>query len=316
MPCSLVAVDPATPSVMFAGNGDAIARTADAGEHWTAVTLPGGVRATSVAVAGRGGETVYAWGVAGSNGGLTPGGPGGGIFKSGDGGVTWRKIANYEPYGTGYVGVAASEPSTVYVGTDGGLFLTTNGGGRWKKLTVGLPSVYGQPPTVDAVAVSPTNPSVAFVDAMILTGMSSKAVGWMNSDPLETIFRTTDGGKSWQPSLAREFGADNGIVFAPHSARTAYALVLRANRTRTNSTGGELYVTHDGGKSWHGFAGRVPGPCTYPGANPCGDSHAIQTLMVDPSESKVLYGETSGGRFARSRDGGRTWAFMPMPPGK
>ncbi len=317
LPDGVVAIDPAKPSVMFAENGDAIARTADAGAHWAKVDLPGGARAKSVLFAGEGGRTVYAWGgVPGGNGGFKLEGPPGEMFRSDDGGVTWRKVANPDPYGTGYVGVAASRPRTVYVGTDSGLFLTTDGGGSWTGRTNGLPSLYGQPPTIDAVAVSPTDSSLAFADAMQKTGMSGHAVGWMNSDPLETIFRTTDGGKSWQPALTGEFGADNGIVFAPHSARTAYALVLRANRARTNSTPGELYVTHDGGTSWHALPGRVPGPCRYPGADPCGDSHAITTLMVDPLHENVLYGETGGGRFARSVNGGRSWTFMPMPPSK
>jgi len=312
VPWSLLAIDPVKPALMFAGNGDAIARTVDAGAHWTAIHLPGGARATSVVFAGEGRGTVYAWGVAGGFGGITLGGPPGGMFVSHDRGVTWRKIAGYQPYGTGYVGVAESKPSTLYVGTDGGLFLTTDGGGSWRGLTKGLPFAFGQPPPIDAVAVSPTNPSLAFADAG-QGEMSSHAVGWMNSDPLETIFRTTDGGETWHPSLTGEFGADNGIVFAPNSDRTAYALVLRANHARTNSIPGELYITNDGGKSWHGFPGRVPGPCTYPGADPCGDSHVITSLLVDPSNPSVLYGETDGGRLARSVNGGRTWAFTPMP---
>lgn len=313
LPCSILAVDPHSPRVMFAGNGDAIARSTDAGGEWKMITLPGGARATSVIVAGESGQLVYAWGEAGFDFGV-PGGPPGGMFVSHDGGVTWEKVARYVPYETSYVGVAPSAPGTAYVGTDSGLFLTTTAGGRWTELSHGLPNSQGQPPTIDAAAVSPRNPSLALVDSVTGASMSSTAPGWMNSDPLNTIFRTTDGGRSWEPSLTHEFGADNGIVFAPGSEGTAYALALRANRSRTNFIGGELYVTHNGGESWRGFPGRVSGPCTYPGVNPCGDSHSIQTLMVDPADQLALYGETEGGRFAKSLDGGRTWGFMPMPP--
>jgi photosystem II stability/assembly factor-like uncharacterized protein len=133
---------------MFATNGDQLARTNDAGSHWTTLKLPGSARATGVAIAPSDGRIIYAWGFYGAHGGLTPGPPPGGLFRSSDAGVTWKRIATYEPNA---VAIAPSAPGTLLVTTEGGLYETTDGGRDWQALQKDLPHPYGNPDYYDAL---------------------------------------------------------------------------------------------------------------------------------------------------------------------
>jgi photosystem II stability/assembly factor-like uncharacterized protein len=162
IPCGLLAIDRKTPTTMFAGNGDEIARSVDAGSHWSMIKLPHSSRATSVAIQPSDSRHVFAWGVGGAHGGLTPGPPPGGMFASKDGGLTWQKIADYEAYEDHDVALAAPAPATLYIATPAGLFQTADGGDSWRELTRGLPHPNHGPDDYDFVTAAPTTAAVAF----------------------------------------------------------------------------------------------------------------------------------------------------------
>lgn len=306
VPCTLAALDPRRPQLMFATNGDELARSVDAGSHWTALKLPRSARATGATVQGRDDRIVYAWGFGGGHGGLSPGPPPGGIFRSDDAGITWKKIASYEPDA---LAVAATASGMLIVATENGLYRTTDAGAHWQTLSHGLPHPYASgEDNYNLAAIAPASAKIAFA-----SGSSERQ---MNRGPYwgqftSIVFRTTDGGSSWTPSLRL---LDTGqITFAPGSSSVAYVLGDQANGTYTDTTRFHLFRTDDGGKRWQQLVGAVPGGSVRLVHGARLDSNQIVTLMVDPTRSRILYGQTIGGRFARSLDSGRTWAFLSTP---
>jgi hypothetical protein len=197
---------------MFATNGDELDRSADAGGHWTALTLPGSARATGVAVQPGGDRIVYAWGFGGGHGGLTPGPPPGGIFRSADSGITWKKIASYEPDA---VVTAATAPGTLIVAAETGLYRSTDAGAHWQTLGHGLPHPYGHQDNYNLAAISPASAKIAFA-----SGSSERQMnrGHYWGQFTFIVFRTTNGGRSWTPSL--RLLDTSQIAFAPEAHRS------------------------------------------------------------------------------------------------
>jgi photosystem II stability/assembly factor-like uncharacterized protein len=298
VPCDLIGVDPQRPHIMFAANGDQLARSTDAGAHWTTLKLPGSARATNVAFAPSADRIVYAWGFAGGHGGLTAGPPPGGLFRSGDFGATWKKIGDWEP---NEVAVSASAPGTLLVTTEYGLYQTTDDGAHWREARYGLPHTYHHPDYYDVVAISSAAVSHAFVD-----GQSDRQMGSGQYDGVFTfiIFRTTDDAVRWTPSLRLIDATD--IVFAPGSSTIAYVAGDQSNATHTAATRFHLFRTTDDGEHWKAYTGR-PAPA---GGH---ESGAVTSLLVDPVDSNVLYGNTSNGQLARSLNGGQSWTLLPPP---
>ncbi|MGH9624003.1 MAG: WD40/YVTN/BNR-like repeat-containing protein, partial [Bryobacteraceae bacterium] len=122
----------------------------------------------------------------------------GGVFKSTDGGITWKAIFQKEPVASiGSIALAPSNPNLVWVGTgeskprndviDGaGVYFSPDAGHSWKFM--GLRDA-GQ---ISRVMVSPQNPKVVFVAALGNVWKPNAERG---------VFRTDDGGKTWQKVL-------------------------------------------------------------------------------------------------------------------
>src|SRR5436305_2123202 len=117
----------------------------------------------------------------------------GGVWKSADGGLTWKPVFDDQPTSSvGSIAVAASDPNVVYVGTGEanirgnvvpgvGIFKSTDAGKTWKH-------VWKQAGQIGTMAVHPKNPDVAFAAVL------GHAFG-PNSE--RGLYRTTDGGKTW-----------------------------------------------------------------------------------------------------------------------
>ena len=306
VPCALAALDPQRPQLMFATNGDELARSVDAGGHWTTLKLPGSARATGVAVQPGDDGIVYAWGFGGGHGGLTPGPPPGGIFRSDDAGVTWKKIGSYEPDA---VAPAASASGMLLVAAETGLYVSTDAGAHWQTLGRGLPHPYANgEDNYNLAAIAPASANIAFASGSSQRQMNR---GHYSGQFTFIVFRTTDGGSSWTPSL--RLLDTSQIAFAPGSSSVAYVLGDQANGTYTDTTKFHLFRTDDSGRHWQKFTGEVPGQSTSVATVSRSNPNQLATLKADPVTPRILYGQTVGGRFARSLDGGRTWTFLPAP---
>jgi photosystem II stability/assembly factor-like uncharacterized protein len=231
------------------------------------------------------------------------GATGGGLWKSTDGGVTWQPVTDKQitSSSVGAVAVAPSNPDVVYIGTGeseirgniapgDGVYKSTDGGKTWTH--VGLRDAQN----ISKIRVHPTNPDIAFVAAFGHHAAPNEERG---------IFRTTDGGKTWQKVLYRD--AKTGgieIVFDPNNPNVLYASLWEAFRnTYMMSSGGPgsgLFKTTDGGDHWTEIS-RNPGM-------PKGTLGKIG-FDVSRADSNRVYAQIEaqdGGTFL-SDDAGATW---------
>ena len=252
----------------------------------------------------RGGRTVTATGVPGDPTVFYFGAVAGGVWKTTDAGRTWRPIFDGEPIASiGSVAVAASDPSVIYVGsgeadmrTDitygDGMYKSTDGGASWSH--IGLDDTR----QIGKVAVDPTNPDRVFVAAL---GHAYAP------NPQRGVFRTTDGGRSWQRVLHID---DNtgaiDVAIDPSDPQTVFAALWQTRRPPWNiyppsdGPNSGLYVSHDGGSTWQKARGGFPV-----------DGVGRMGVAIAPSDRRRIYAivdATKGGLY-RSDDGGGTWAL-------
>ncbi len=211
-----------------------------------------------------------------------------GVYKTIDGGKTWRLLAGGLPNdgktGAGDLVMDPSNPNVLYAGMwerirrphifesggpNGGIYKTTNGGETWTKLTKGLPT--GRTGKI-GLAVFRRDPRILVASVEAATSSDSGVPG-------NGIYRSEDGGASWRflnPSNGRPFYFSH-IYLDPASAARLYMLA------------GAAQVSNDGGKT---FARNLQGIE--------GDFHA---LWIDPGNSDRFYVGNDKGAYA-TYDGG------------
>ena len=251
----------------------------------------------------RGGRVVAVAGVVGQDNVYYFGATAGGVWKTTDGGLNWKPIFDKTKDASpaiGAIAVSESDPNVIYVGTGeacirgnivggNGVYKSIDAGKTWK--FAGLADTHA----IGRLAVNPKNPDIAFVAAL----------GHPFGDNEERgIFRTQDGGKTWQKVLykdAKSGGID--VVFDPSNSNILFAALWQARRTPwsldSGGPGSGLYRSIDGGTTWkelkghglpEGILGRIG--VTVSGANP------NRVWAVVEAEKGGIY---------RSDDGGDTW---------
>ncbi|HUD73184.1 MAG TPA: glycosyl hydrolase [Dongiaceae bacterium] len=226
----------------------------------------------------------------------------GGVFKSEDGGVTWKPVFDDQPISSvGSIAVSPSHPDTVYVGSGeanirgnaaagNGIYKSTDGGKNWTQ-------VFKQEGQVGTMVVHPTNPEIAFAAVL------GHAFG---PNPERGVYRTKDGGKSWQQVLKKD--ADTGasdVCMDPSNPNILFAGFWQARRTPWGLTsagpGSGFWVTRDGGDTWKELTGSGL-PDKPWGKVGCG---------VAPSNGERVYVliEAEKGGLFRSDDGGESWSL-------
>src|SRR6202049_4443836 len=192
----------------------------------------------------RGGRSLTASGIAGDPTTYYFGSTGGGVWKSTDGAMTWSPVFDKQTVGSiGSLAVAPSDPNIVYVGTGeaclrgnishgDGVYKTLDGGKTWKNVGLRDSRAIGR------VIVDPKNADIVFVGAL------GHPFG-SNSD--RGIFRTTDGGKTWEKVLYKDENTGGiDVAFDPHNSNIIFASLWEAHRTpwRLVSGGAELGRAH------------------------------------------------------------------------
>jgi len=250
----------------------------------------------------RGGRVLAVTGIPGSPFTYYFGAVAGGVWRTTDGGVSWQPISDKSVISSiGAIAVSESNPNVIYVGTGesclrgnisygDGVYKTTDGGKTWQH--VGLKDTQH----IARVWIDPRNPDHVLIAAL------GHAYG---PNPDRGIFRTTDGGKTWDKVLYKDdkSGAID-LAVDPHNSNVMFAALYQIQRTpwgmESGGPGSGLYRSTDGGNSWkhleakglpEGILGRIG--VSVSGA----DSNRVYALIE--SKQSGLY---------RSDDGGETWS--------
>jgi N-acyl-D-aspartate/D-glutamate deacylase/photosystem II stability/assembly factor-like uncharacterized protein len=259
----------------------------------------------------RGGRTVGATGVPGQPNVFYIGVNNGGVWKTTDYGLTWKPIFDDQPTGSiGAIAVAPSSSDTIYVGSGEGLqrpdlsvgdgiYKSTDGGKTWRHL--GLRDAQ----QIGAILVDPRDPNLVYVAALGHPYGANEERG---------VFRSTDGGASWQKILYKDENTGAiALVFDPSDSKIIYADLWSARQGPWENgswqgPGSGLYKTTDGGNNWRPLTNGLP---TFAqGLGRIG-------IAVAPSDPKTVYASVDarqGGGVYRSEDGGETWQVRSSDP--
>jgi photosystem II stability/assembly factor-like uncharacterized protein len=233
----------------------------------------------------------------------------GGLWKTENEGTTWEPVFDQAAStAIGDVAVAPSDPNIVWIGTGEanifrssqagcGVYKSTDAGKTWKHM--GLEDTY----TIPRIIIHPKNPDIVYVAA--------SGHEW-TFNPERGVFKTTDGGKTWQKALFinNETGAID-LVMDPNDSETLYAATWQRIRHKWNDprnkpeyTGSGIHKTSDGGKTWKPINNGLP-VARYRGRI---------GLDIARSKPNVLYAFVDNYEIARAAaDSGRTDSYgRPM----
>ena len=254
----------------------------------------------------RGGRSAAAVGVPNQSKVFYFGATGGGVWKTTDGGVTYKNISDgYFGGSIGSVAVAPSDPNVLYVG--GGEVTVrgnvSSGKGVWKSVDAGSTWTYSGLPNsrhIPRMVIHPQNPDIVY--AAVLGDLYKP-----NND--RGVYKSTDGGKSWKKILFSDVQAGAvELVMDPSNPRHLYASTWRIQRTPYSlSSGGEgsaLWKSTDSGATWKeisknkGYAKGTLG---------------IIGVTVSPVNANriwsIVENKEEGGVY-RSDDGGESWKHV------
>jgi photosystem II stability/assembly factor-like uncharacterized protein len=292
-----ITIDQAHPDTVWVGTGEAWTRnstsvgtglykTTDGGDTWARVGLQDSERIARIVIDPKNSDTVYV----AATGHLWDAGDERGVFKTTDGGKTWKKVLFVDrDTGCADIAVDPQEPNIVYAsmwqfrrkpyffnsgGPGSGLYKSSDGGKTWNKLTKGLPE--GDLGRI-AIAVAASRPNTLY--AMV----EAKKSGFYRSDDL---------GESWTKVSGSASVTGRPFYFAtmvvdPKDYKTIYKPDFA------------FAVSTDGGQSFAQRGGRAHG-----------DFHAVWVNPLDPYQ--VIVG-TDGGVYV-SQDKARNFRFLGNLP--
>jgi photosystem II stability/assembly factor-like uncharacterized protein len=288
-----VVVDPKDSNVVWLGTGennnqrsvafgDGVYKSTDAGKTWTRMGLENSEHIQNIAIDPRNSNTVYVTAI----GPLWRSGGDRGLFKTTDGGKTWKNVLHVsDDSGATDIVMDPRKPDTIYVailqrrrqvgqliggGPESGLYKSTDGGQKFTKLTKGLPTVeMGR----IGLGINPKSPNTVYALVTAQKGQGG-------------FFRSDDAGASWM-RIGREIpepgrgGPGRGAAATPPQPRAA--------------------------------CGPVSGATTE-GRDDCyrgGDPGYYNEIFVDPQNPETIYSPQTF--LYRSNDGGKMWLPVAMP---
>lgn len=238
------------------------------------------------------------------------GATGGGVWKTTDAGENWEPVSD-KFFKTGVVGaveVSVSDPNIVYVGMGehavrgnvshgDGVYRSVDAGKTWKHIGLADSRQIGR------IRIHPKNPDVAYVAAMGHLWAPNRERG---------VFRTKDGGKTWQNVLFRSDkagaydltmdAANPNIIYAAfwQVQRTPYSLI-------SGGEGSAIYKSTDGGDTWTDISKNRGLPSGVLGKI---------GVSVSPVNSNRVFAmvEAKDGGLYRSDDGGDNWTRVSDSP--
>ena len=237
-------------------------------------------------------DSLVVWVGSGENNSQRSVSMGDGVYKSVDGGKSWKNVGLEKSEHISKIVVDPRDSNVVYVaaqgplwapGGDRGLYKTTDGGKTWKDvLTI------SENTGVTDVILDPSNPDILYASAY---QRRRHVFTLIDGGPESAIHKSTDGGKTWtklKDGLPKEDMGRIGLGIAPHNPKIIYATI-----ESTRKAGG-FFVSKDGGASF-----KKVNDYSAPGAQYYGE------IFVDPNDDDRIYSADVWVRV--SDDGGKTW---------
>lgn len=297
-----IAIDPSNAKNIWVGTGESWARNSvslgdgvykstDGGDNWSNVGLPDSERIAKILVDAKDGNTVYAC----ATGAAFKDSTDRGVYKTSDGGKTWRKVLVGANASTGcaMMSMNQAEPDVIYAtmwdyrrqawtfrsgGPGSGIYKSTDKGEHWTEIdqdtAKGLPAKpYGR----IALTVAPSNPKVVY--AMVECANSA-------------LYRSNDAGLTWNRMDASQY-----MVWRPFY----FANLVVDPKDENKLFKGDLILllSNDGGKSFQSTADSAHG-----------DHHDV---WISPDNPNLIFDANDGG-LSRSQDGGSGWEHMVNLP--
>lgn len=228
---------------------------------------------------------------------------GGGLWKTIDGGTTWRPVTDSQinSSSVGAIAISESNPDIVYIGMGevalrgnimqgDGVYKSTDAGKTWTHLGLAESQV------ISRIRVHPGNPDLVYVAAFGHPAAPNRERG---------VFRSKDGGKTWERVLFRDEktgGAD--LILDRNNPNVLYASLWEAYRvTYQMSSGGPgsgLFKSTDGGSTWAEITRNQGLPSSVIG------KIGVSVSGADGNRVYAIVENENGGVFS-SDDGGTTW---------
>ncbi|HEY7700326.1 MAG TPA: sialidase, partial [Vicinamibacteria bacterium] len=296
--------DPKDRNVYYAGAASGgIFKSEDGGTHWKPIFDEQPVSSVgSLAVAPSDPQIV--WAGTGESFIRSNISLGNGIYKSTDGGKTWKHMGLTDTGRIGRVVIHPTNPDVVYAAAmghsygpqpDRGVFRTTDGGATWKKVLF-----VDENTGCSDLAMDPNNPRILFAG---MWQLEIHTWGRTSGGPGSGLFVSKDGGESWKrlegSGLPKLPVGKVAVGIAPSNSNRVYALIETADGVPSKEgekvESGELWRSDDGGETWK--------VVSYD-RNLAGRTHYYSRFAIAPDDENEVYFLSAG--FSYTLDGGET----------
>ncbi len=228
----------------------------------------------------------------------------GGLWKSSDGGLTWKPLTDSLPAASiGAIAIYQPNPDVVWIGTGErnrrnsagvgtGVYRSLDAGRTWTRM--GLEATGA----IDAILLDPRDPNTVYVGALGNT--------WIDG-PDRGVYRSTDGGRTWRKVLyVNERTGAGDLVMDPFNPNHLIAGMWEHRRWpwyfQSGGPGSGIYTSYDGGETWKRLSSRegLPeGELGRTGLDFARGKPGVVYALVEATKSALL----------RSDDGGNTWTI-------